>query len=238
MMPLYIITILTGLLLGWLFMVIWRKVLPTGMSRAFWSYLATASRELLTQVDADEFPRLYWNLVVRTFRYSGRNMLAVGLGVMPTLWVLFFAMPTALERYHAQAPWLELYPSGSARLLVDGAVISPGESGEGARYRLDENQVRGVLQLDKISLNLDPLAQRYALCRTTLDCLLFMGLDFSVRDLSPSVLPEESLSYVVVRPSHGDDNLLWPFLSDLEFLFFLSLILATMGSYFFQRKSA
>ncbi|HLS85607.1 MAG TPA: hypothetical protein VK043_04865 [Burkholderiales bacterium] len=67
--------------------------------------------------------------------------------------------------------------------------------------------------------------ERTARCASPGWCTLFASLGFEVVEAAPGELG--GAPYAVTRPSHGDVNPLWPFLSDLEAAFFLAFIVST-----------
>jgi hypothetical protein len=68
---------------------------------------------------------------------------------------------------------------------------------------------------------------RTAYCASAGWCTAFSSLGFEVVESPAGKLGDDP--YVVVRPSHGDINPLWPFLSDIEAAFFLAFILSTLA---------
>jgi hypothetical protein len=76
-----------------------------------------------------------------------------------------------------------------------------------------------------------PLHDRHAshvLCDSQrISCYVLLGLGFERLQSSSDATPDQPL--VVIRPDHGDGNPLWPYLNDPEFLFLLSLSLASIA---------
>jgi hypothetical protein len=68
--------------------------------------------------------------------------------------------------------------------------------------------------------------ERTAYCASPGWCMAFSSLGFNVVESTSGKLGDAP--YAVVRPSHGDVNPLWPFLSDIEAAFFLAFILSTI----------
>jgi hypothetical protein len=79
----------------------------------------------------------------------------------------------------------------------------------------------------------DRAVERVAYCASDGYCTLFAALDFKVVRLD--AVPAGH-AYVVERASHGDINPLWPFLSDIEAVFFAVFILATVIGLLWPRK--
>ncbi|MEL7186611.1 MAG: sulfotransferase, partial [Pseudomonadota bacterium] len=106
-------------------------------------------------------------------------------------------------------------------------AVVPAEAGQ-----LDTEN--GTLTLpDGIAVDLPAAAGSIAICRPgRFACFVLQGFGFTAITVDPSV--SESVDLIVVRSAHDDWNPLWPYLSDPEFLFFLSLSIGSI--IFFARK--
>ncbi|MEO1018945.1 MAG: hypothetical protein AAFY56_14820, partial [Pseudomonadota bacterium] len=82
--------------------------------------------------------------------------------------------------------------------------------------------------------DIDGCACRIGRRGTNWYCLLFDSLAFEVFPIAEDT--QTAWPYIVVRPSHQDGNFLWPFLSDLEFTFFVVFCIATFAGYFWSKR--
>ena len=216
--------ILLGLLLGAVLIIVWRRCLPKSWARRFWSTFATTARSLMTVDEGRAFARLYGRLGISVARYVGRNTAGLVLGCLPTLVVVVLAFPVALESWGRHAPGIAAVPA-EAQLTVAGTPYQ----GQGAIDGPAVVEAGG----QQVTIA-DPVAPN-ALCWSDGWCLVFELLAFQVQRVGEAVLPDSS--YIAVRPSYDDGNPLWPFLSDLEFAFWLAFLAGTTGTFLLQGRS-
>lgn len=207
-----------GALLGAVFIVIWRRCLPKPWARRFWASFAQTARGLMTVDEAGAFARLYGRLGVSVAGYVGRNSAGLVLGCLPTVLAVTLAFPIVLESWGRLAPDVVAVPAAAATLALDDA--------HGA----------AVLDAGGRTVTIANPAGRHALCWSEGWCMVFELLAFQVQRSAEAVLPHHG--FIAVRPSHHDGNPLWPFLSDLEFAFWLAFLAGTTGTFLLQGRSA
>ena len=223
-----------GLILGWLLPIIWERVSPTQSARQFWRSLYQLTRNLVADLDSDDFIGNYGQLLKLSGAYAGRNLLALSLAIIPVLafWVLVFTHGTSWLQEDS-ARYLEINPYQNAVLVVDGKPFHFSQDSHQIPFVFSADSA-GSLEIQADVFELDNLTRNHAFCRSSLQCLLFLSLNFEVTALDPEKIG--GYSYIVVRPSRGDDNYLWPFLSDEEFYFLIALTLASVAG-FIRRSS-
>ena len=219
-----------GLAFGWLAPIIWEKVSPAKTAKAFWGALVKLSHSLVIDLDSDDFVQNYGRLLKLIAGYAGRNLLALAITVLPV--VLFWGgvLTPGVPATRDEAPaYLELQPPQEARLTA--GKLSYGFSKMEHRIPFDFVTGRsGRLESALGSFEIEALHRSNALCASTLHCLLFQSLNFKTSKYHPS--PGTKPAYAVLRPSDGDDNYFWPFLSDQEFSFLLALSAASLVGFF------
>jgi hypothetical protein len=86
------------------------------------------------------------------------------------------------------------------------------------------------------SFEIEALYRGHALCASTLQCLLFQSLNFKTSRYHPP--PGTKPVSAVLRPSDGDDNYFWPYLSDKEFSFLLALSAASLVGFYRRSRTS
>jgi hypothetical protein len=196
-------SLIFGTVLGWLFAVIWRWFAPASMNRRFWASLGNTAKELLAVDEPRHLLELYGRLWVDLGGYLMRNVGGLVLGCLPVGLFLALVAPAALGVWDRTADGVALYPdvaaTGRTRAAPSEVLAGLGIPGAG---------------LAEMSSD---APRRTAICWTATSCTVFQLLAFRVMETPKPVLPEAP--YLVVRPWHHDINPLWPYLSDLEFVF-------------------
>lgn len=219
-----------GLVFGWLAPILWEKVSPAKTARTFWGSLGKLSHSLVVDLDSEDFLKNYGCLLKLIAGYAGRNLLALAVTILPV--VLFWGgvLTPGAPAAKARAPaFLELQPPQEARLTA--GKLSHGFSKTEYRIPFDFVTERsGRLDSALGSFEIEALYRSHALCPTTLKCLLFQSLNFKTHRYDPP--PGAKPVSAVLRPSDGDGNYFWPYLSDKEFFFLLALSAASLVGFF------
>ena len=214
----YAVSIALGAVLGAVFIMIWRRCLPRAWAQRFWSSFAQTARALMTVDDGRAFARLYGRLGVSVIKYVGRNTGGLALGVLPTALIVVLAFPVALESWGHRAPGIVAVPATAA-------VTLPGTPRDGPSPLIGP----AILEAGGHRVTIANPAAPNAMCWSDGWCLVFELLAFRVQRLDDAVPPDTG--FIAVRPDHGDGNPLWPFLSDLEFAFWLAFLAGTTGTF-------
>ena len=186
---------LAGLGFAWL----WRRLVPRGTNRAFWSSMSGLTRRMLEVEQAGEFLCLYRTLGGLVARYVGRNLGGTLVACVPMVAIVLTVAPMLFAAWDARAPRMALVPVEAATLVAAAPAAR----------------------------------SRTGYCSTAGYCALFTALDFNVVPLKAGTAGPD---YVVVRADHGDVNPLWPFLSDIEMVFFAAFIVATLAGLLWPHK--
>jgi len=199
-----------GLVLGAAFSALWRVCVPPGATGRMASEQFAIAKEMTRTEETAAFFALYKRLIVSVGGYLLRSLGGLVLACLPMVLVLTLLVPPALEGWGRRADATATYPplpiAAGAAALSIGGVEVPVPSPNG----------------------------RFAVCWNGTYCALFVLLGFDVHEAPDALLANRS--YVVVRPTHGDGNFLWPFLSDLEFASFLAFVVATAGGLVWPRR--
>ncbi len=228
MAALYMAAVLAGLVLGWLVIVVWRRFLPAARAAAFWRDLMQTARLVITTEDVALMWRHYKHLLGLVAGYTTRNLLGIAVALVPVLLFLWLVAPLGLERWNAMAPFVEIHPAG-VPVTVEGAAVTDVSThgllpaGNVAAVRLGAGA--DALVLRELSIN-------HAVCAAGWRCLLLGSLAFRLHAPPPGS-PDAP---IIVRPSVGDGNPFWPYLNDLEFVFFLAFFVATMAGWLWSRR--
>ncbi len=210
-----------GVLGGWAFAFIWARLVPSSVQRQFWSTMAHVSKNMLVAEQSSEFLNLYRQLGVSLLRYLGRNFGGLILGCLPLIALTFALSAWLFQPWDAKAGGPSVYPPGAA-------TLHPRDSG-------------GPLLLS-VRNTVEPIAIdgrnpiRAAVCWDTLRCLLLQSLDFSV--ITRNAPPGANFRAIIVRPNHASWNPLFPYLNDLEFVFFGITPVGVACAFIFRRRRA
>ena len=183
--------------------------------------MARVCKDMLVAEHSREFLDLYRQLGVSLSRYLGRNIGGLILGCLPLI-ALTFALSAWLFRpWDARAGRPSVYPPGAATLHrqdVGGPLLL---------------SIRHAAEPIAIDGN-DPI--RTAVCWDLPQCLLLQSLDFSVTTRDAPL--GANFRAIMVRPDYASWNPLFPYLNDLEFVFFCMTPVGVAGAFIVRRKRA
>lgn len=207
-------TIGLGLIFGWSFVVLWRVCVPRGALGRVFSEMSEIAKAMNATDETSEFLKLYKRLLITVGRYVGRNLAGLFLACAPIVLVLVFVAPLVLDAWGKHADGIAAVPP-----LTPSPELQFSTQGDGPF----------TLQSHGATIPIQQRVSRTAVCRSWGTCSLFGLLGFHVVEDSAALAADQD--YLVVRPSHDDGNFLWPYLSDLEFAFFLAFMIATLLSF-------
>lgn len=213
-----------GLSLGAAFVFLWRICMPRGATSRVMSELISIARDMTRVDEVDKFLGLYGRLFVNVGSYLIRNIAGLILASLPMVLVWTFLIPPALDAWGGRADAIMAYPELD-RLAIAGTQDVQTEGQAAPRLALTINGI-------EVSTYAPP--GRAAICWSQAYCTLFVLLGFDVKE-APNALVAET-SFIVIRPQQGDDNFLWPYLSDLELTFLVAFMLATLGTMLLPRR--
>jgi len=214
--------IITGSILGICFYYIFRKIIPYGFTR---KYLTSLGRNIhgLLKDDVSLFWKFYRSIIGASFHYAGLQLLGVILGLMP---LIIFMMVTGsrLQLHWNSGALFSVIPEKAGKLIAttgnSGATQSTNPEETGLAAEVDRTTYKLVLEGGYEQILVDPKA-KYVVCSTgSIFCSVLQTLAFKKISVDPSFLVDDDI--LIIRAQHGDRNPFWPYLNDLEFLFFFS----------------
>ena len=212
-----------GLLLGWLFVRLWRWCAPRELNRRFWVAFRDIAGQMLKVDDVAWLLALYRRLARDAGGYVLRNLGGVLLACLPVGAFLILVAPSVLALWDRGAEQVVLYPSGRSWHIARSADLSEPAAGPGdPDVGLDIERSAGL--------------GRTAVCWSPARCTIFRLLGFHVIEKNEPLL--DDAPYVVIRAQRGHRNLLWPYLNDLEFAFGCAFMIGTIGGLIWHRTAA
>lgn len=181
--------------------------------------MSALTMEVFTVADNKTFFRLYGRMAALLARYLGRTLGFTAIAAVAVVAAMLLGvLPLqAMRDNHSGA--LTATPAAVERTAV--------RQGETITYN-----VGGAV----VTTSARP-STRAAVCWTGLSCFSVSLMDFTL--IEPSTTPKGVKGPVIVRTGHGDINPFWPYLSDLELIFFIALILsAPLGFMVFKAAPA
>ena len=217
-------SIILGLALGAAFVVSWRIFVPRGATSRVMSELISIARDMTRTDEVDKFLGLYKRLFINVGGYLARNIAGLAFACLPMVLVWTLLVPPALDAWGSRTDVLAAYPE-----LDSLAIAEP----QGSRSE-DQAATRLTVMVDGNKVSTYAPHGRLAICWSQAYCTFFVLLGFEVRETPNALIA--GTSFIVIRPQHSDDNLLWPYLSDLEFTFLIAFVLATLGTFLPPRR--
>jgi hypothetical protein len=198
-----------GLFFSYLVVVVYRRIVPANTSRRYWSEVAKGIHGILAG-DVEQYWSHYVAVITQTGRFVARQIVGIALAFAPLVVALFMAGPWFFARWDSGAAW-EVIPSTAGDLVAD-ADGKPGRS-------------LAIRDGPTIALPGQPGAT--AVCQPdSLACLTLSGFGF--KTVAVDEMHRGDRALIVVRTAHDDWNLLWPYFSDPEFIFFATLSLGSL----------
>ena len=219
---LYTITICQAVFLGWLFIVIWRKLLPIDFANRYWALVSSTTKTLLFHDDPSEFLTLYKKFLTNLGVYLIRNLAGLVIGILPLVLTLTYIHPILVDQWSQEPSRIEVFPTATAKFVIK----SPSDS---------DDSSAGFLTLNDKTVAIDDWTVKNGICQSTLDCLLLDLLGFKITVLENET--DDMQYFAILRHSFEDDNPLWPYLSDLEFYFLIAFSFASTFTYFTRSKA-
>lgn len=207
-----------GIVGGWAFFLVWRRILPRDRSRTFWQALPVHTSGLLHSEDPDDVLRHYGALMKQVLSFAARNTLAVFAGLAPV--VGLFLLCGALYAQERRATIVEVRPAIAVRnTSVSLPVVGTHDGG----VLIDRREIADGLHLYGKTLDSETLASRQAFCYGWLTCLGYELMLFETHRLQAPPLNSGS-GTVVIRPLAFAANPFWPYFDDLELAYFVGVM--------------
>ena len=188
-------------------------VVKPGSTAAYFSSLSKNLQGLLVGEDEDFWPH-YKQLLSSTFGYVGRQLGGVIVAFAPLIILMLFVSPLIMQLWERDAGWA-VFPADVGTL---SSATSPAPA-DAAQHILT------LANGEHIELPAEPGS--VAVCESqSLACLVLAGFSFHTLEVDNELTAQ--YGPIVVRATRDDWNPLFPYLSDPEFLFFLSLSIASV----------
>ena len=201
----------------------------------FWLRLARVSRALLDADSEISIIREYVQLWAALCKFVIRTAVTMLLALSPVL-LGFVGLETAANRYTKPiAALVAITPVQSVVVNLAGQSLTFDSKNPliPATMGLD---APAVINVQHGSMHCNRLARKQAYASRVSDRLVLFSLGF---ELLPLVPADASIVMVLIRPFNDDNNALWPYLSDWEFDFFVSVGLASVaGTFLSKRRTA
>ena len=215
--------LILGALLGYSIGTLFSFVVKPGASAEFWSALIKHAQGLLIGEDKDFWPH-YKALMSSTFKYVGLQLLGVLAAFGPIIIVLLYLGPWIMAFWEQDAEWVVI-PD------VAGQLQTPQDS----PANINNDNSRALILSDNTAIQLTAEPGSTAICAPdSWACLILAGFGFHTLENAGDVM--QDIGNVIVRATRDDWNPLWPYLSDPEFLFFISLSLVSLLMIVFAGK--
>jgi len=222
----YAIAVGTGLFLGLLFYFLVRIVVPKGLTGRYWSGVAHNVQMLLTG-DERKFWSYYRSIIRETFRYVGLQITGLFCGIAPIVILMIFIWPR-VEILWNKDTTLVAFPNNAGDIVLEGGRNGSNPTPINAEDKADRNARHVMVLKNGHRLNLQSILGKFVLySKGSVSGNLLVLLGFSGKTVDPSHLEKHSI--VIVRADNNDWNPFWPYLSDMEFLFFLCFSLMSLG---------
>lgn len=216
-----------GLIGGYAFFGLWRRIVPSAWSSGVLAALPGNVQGMLTSQDPSDMLAYYKAVMLSLGAYAVRNTLGLAVGLLP-MTGLFLAL-TVYDPSGALATRSEAYPASALPSGPGGAWTRDGE-----RLLIDRRDVgSAAVRIAGESLDGAKLGDKLAICPSTLSCLLLDTMLFETHSAPPR---QRLRSSILVRPLLFDANPFWPYLNDLDFLFFLAAALGSAAGAWAARR--
>jgi hypothetical protein len=211
---------------------------PHGLTIRYWTAMGQNIYSLLRE-DVDEFWLYYRNIIRMSAQYTLRQLLGVALALMP-MFLVMVVFGAWLESIWNKGAIMTIIPENAVELIVpmNGDSTSPRARGEGSHH-LSESPLGVTLVLNGGHTHeLENPRAKYVLRATdSVTDFLYSALGFTVISVGQSSNLNGHPA-VIVRARNNDRNPFWPYLSDLEFVFFLSFSLSSIVLMLHKKKYA
>jgi hypothetical protein len=212
-------SIIAGSIFGILFCYIFRRIVPCGLTSRYWTETGQNILGLL-KGDEDKFWNHYRNIIRVTFRYAGLQFLGVFLAILPLIILMMTTWPWLQSIWNQSAP-LTIFPNEAGKIIVQKSSSSSDPQKKVSGLASEVNPTQTLVLREGYKHYLDDALANYVFYPTgSLTGTVMEMFGFKAIPVDPSMLDKHDI--VIVRAHHEDLNPLWPYLSDPEFLFFLS----------------
>lgn len=210
------VALAAGLAAGLGFMLAWRAFLPAGVQSRFWNELSALGLKAITVDEVGEFLATYRRLFIVLGGYLGRNFAIAAIGgTAVVVAILGLLAPLQVHWDRRSATLAAASMGGPAPTVRVGDALVFARAGQTVRVKDGDVTVR------------------IAACGSGDGCRPLEWMGFTI---APRSGPLTKDATVIIRASHGDRNPLWPYLSDLEAIFGVGLLLSPLAIFVLPRR--
>ena len=223
-----------GAALGILVATISRIVSGRLKKAEFWTALPGLIQSLASGADHREFVLVYARLVKLLAWHLAVSVLQLAAAFAPVVAVVVVCGPGVVEGYNRRAVAIAIHPRQQAAIDAGGERFESGDAASlpGLIPGAIGLHGAGKLVTNTGELDFDSLERGNAWCTSEWGRLTMSLLGFDTH------LSRSGEGFFILRPYCGDRNPVWPYLSDLEFLFYLAITLTSALTAFCLRKTA
>ncbi len=213
--------LVVGCLAGWL----WSNLSARLGDNRFWQQLQDVGRTLLSTDGENQFFEQYMRLLPLLVKFVARKLVVLVLAFAPVVIALAVMTPFATRVWDERVTHVEVAPAQTASVEVAGLRLYLDETDNKIPNSVNLS-ASAKLSTEAGEFRCENLMQKQAFSTCLLQRLTLSMLGW--RLLEPATSPaSDTAPPILLRPSSGDDNVFWPYLSDWEFAF---LIAVTVGS--------
>lgn len=210
----------SGIVLGGIVTIVWSVLGRWFADNSFWRSTREVADKLMS-APPEEFFRHYGLLVQSLAVYLFKTGCRVTISILPVMIVMCLFWPMMATQQLNLATHLEVYPPQDLVVRVSDQTVASRPNGSCDIPVQSASQAAEISASDW-SFSVSSLAYPVALSNSqvTRVALLLCGFKVHGSEHFPPLL--------IMRPSAGDANPLWPYLSDLEFSFWLAMFGASL----------
>ena len=214
-----------GLMLGGIVMLLWTALARWLGDERFWPLFREIASDLAAGASPEQFFRKYTQLLKLLASYVGKTTCRIGIAILPVVVAFGLLAPLVSRRAMEAAEYLTIHPPHSAVVKIGTGSFAVGRDGRIELPREERDQPVSLAGPDA-AVRLPRLEGAIAIANSPWTCLglQLLGLDTLYLADGPSLL--------ILRPYMGDDNPLYPYLSDLEFWFWSGLVAGSLAGGF------
>ena len=194
-------------------------------AKGYWSKIATVGRSIQTSEDQHQFLRQYARLWPILLAIVAKKSCVALAGLLPVL-ITYVCLETAVSNFcQSLVPRMEFAPPQT--LVVRNAALTQQLDAHNCSLA-NSPQWRGPAEISaqEGQFHSTDLIRKQAYAAGWPQRLLLGLLGFS---MLVSAAPDHmELPWLLVCPSWNDNNVLWPYLNDWEFDFFVAVCLASI----------
>lgn len=200
-----------------------------------WRQLAVLGRSLLSPDSQTHVLEEYLRLWPALFAFTAKRLAIAAIALSPVAVTLACLTPLASRLADKQAIGIVFAPPQPLVVEIVGRSYHIDEYNHTIPMAASVDQP-AVISVGGGRLQCATLVRKQAYASGWAERLLLRSLGFAILEADRPCHAETH--WFLIRPSRGDANLLWPYLSDWEFDFFLMVCLASpVGLYALKSRS-